>query len=114
LTDEQTVWMEQQDPNLEADTMLLRDRLSQAHADLTAGLEDLQATDQDLLARVDILIDAHRQLEMRVARSVMLLRPHLSPEQREHLVGLCGGGAGPWHGGSASGGHTDRDRPLHH
>jgi len=102
LTEEQNAWMEAHDPNFEADCVLLKERLRQVHTDLIASLEDSDSVDQELLAQIDTLVEAHRELETRVAQSIMLLRPHLSPEQRTHLSGLCRGRLGPRSGGPIS------------
>lgn len=93
LTQEQRAWIEQQDPNFEAECTMLRDRLYEAHASLVAGLESAQATEQELTAKVDALIEAHNRLEKRVAEHIVLLRPQLSQRQRDQLRELCRGGA---------------------
>lgn len=100
LTEEQTAWIGQQDPDFEEQCTLLRDRLNEVHANLASALGDSQINADQLLARVEDLIDAYSGLEKRVAQHLLLLRPQLSEEQRHHLSGLCGGGRGPWRGGS--------------
>jgi len=92
LTQEQSTWIERQDPEFEAQCVVLRERLYEAHANLLAGLDNTQSTDRELTAKVDALIDAHNALEKRVAQYVVLLRPQLSQEQRERLGELCRGG----------------------
>ncbi len=94
LTQEQSTWIEQQDPNFEAQCTVLRDRLYEAHTNLAANLENAQVTEQELAAKVDALIEAHAALEKRVAQYIVLLRPRLSQEQRDELRGLCSGSAG--------------------
>ncbi|MBP7049381.1 MAG: hypothetical protein KBE65_00020 [Phycisphaerae bacterium] len=91
LTAEQAAWIQQQDPNFELDCTLLADRLNQVHTEVAASLEDAAIDGQTLLNRLDELVEAHRELEERIARYLVLLRPHLSTEQREHLSELCGG-----------------------
>ena len=73
---------------------VLRDRLYEVHANRVASLENAQMTEQELATKVDALIEAHDALEKRVARHIVLLRPQLSQEQRDHLSGLCRGTAG--------------------
>ena len=94
--------MEAHDPNFEADCVLLKERLRQVHTDLIGSLEDSESADQELLAQIDTLVEAHRELETRVAQSIMLLRPRLSTEQRTHLSGLCRGRLGVRSGGPMS------------
>ena len=89
LTQEQSTWIEQQDPNFEAQCTVLRDRLYAAHTNLAANLENAQVTEQELAAKVDALIEAHAALEKRVAQYIVLLRPQLSQEQRDRLGELC-------------------------
>jgi hypothetical protein len=94
LTQEQSAWIRQQDPNFEEQCVVLRDRLYEAHAGLIAGLENAPMSEQELAAQVDALIAAHEALEKTVARHIVLLRPQLSQEQRDQLGGLCRGRAG--------------------
>jgi len=101
LTDEQVAWIGQQDPNFEPDCSVLKDRLNGVHTQLVASLEDAQIDREVLLKRIDDLVQAHADLEKRVARHVVLLRPHLSAEQRERLAGLCGGAGGLQRGNPA-------------
>jgi hypothetical protein len=93
LTQEQSTWIGQQDPNFETQCAALRDRLYAAHTDLAASLENAQSTEQELTAKVDALIDAHNALEKRVAQHIVLLRPQLSQRQLDQLCELCRGGA---------------------
>lgn len=93
LTQEQSTWIQQQDPNFEEQSGVLRDRLYGVHTDLVASLENARITAQELAAKVDALIEARDTLEKRVARYIVLLRPQLSPEQFDHLAQLCRGPA---------------------
>jgi hypothetical protein len=93
LTQEQSVWIRQQDPNFDAESAVLRDRLCEVHAELVASLEEANLTERELSANIDLLITAHEALEKRVAQHIVLLRPQLSQEQRDLLGGLCRGSA---------------------
>lgn len=93
LTQEQAAWIGQQDPNFDAQCVVLRDRLYEAHTNLVASLENAQSTDQELTTKVDALIDAHNALERRVAQHIVLLRPQLTQRQLDQLCELCRGGA---------------------
>ncbi|MEN6426010.1 MAG: periplasmic heavy metal sensor [Phycisphaerales bacterium] len=91
LTEEQRAWIQQQDPDFEADCTLLKDRLNEVHTQLAASLEDAGIDTEALSQRIDNLVEAHADLEKRVAQHLVLLRPHLSAEQRKQLSELCGG-----------------------
>ncbi|MCL5278668.1 MAG: hypothetical protein M1376_02025 [Planctomycetes bacterium] len=93
LTQEQSTWIEQQDPNFQEQCTVLRDRLYEAHTNLAASLEGAQSTEPELTAKVDALIDAHNALEKRVAQYIVLLRPQLTRPQLDQLCELCRGGA---------------------
>jgi hypothetical protein len=94
LTQEQSTWIQQQDPNFDEQCVLLRDRLYEVHAALVASFENTQMTEQELATKVDALIEAHDALEKKVAQHIMLLRSELSQEQRDLLSGLCRGRPG--------------------
>lgn len=102
LTDEQALLAQRYDPNFEEDCTGLKDRLREAHSGLVEAFESTDVGNGDLLERIGDLIEAHNALERRVARYVVLLRPHLSREQQERLSGLCGGGRRYQGGPSAS------------
>lgn len=91
LTDEQAIVAHQRDPDFDEDCARLKNRLQQAHADLLDSLERVDVGDEGLLTQIDTMIEAHGGLERRVARHVVLLRPLLTPTQRDRLAGLCGG-----------------------
>jgi hypothetical protein len=94
LTDEQNAWIRRQDPNVEEQCAALRDRLYEVHEDLVASLGNAQTSGEELMTKVEDLIEAYSALEKRVARHVVLLRPQLSQQQRQHLSDLCRGGFG--------------------
>jgi hypothetical protein len=89
LTQEQSTWIQEQDPNFAEHCARLRDRLYEAHVDLVASLENAPPTEQELATKVEALIAARDALEKRVAQHIVLLRPQLSQEQRDRLAELC-------------------------
>jgi hypothetical protein len=89
LTQDQSTWIQQRDPDFEAQCIVLRDRLYEVHTSLVASLEDTQVTEQELATKVETLVEAHTALEKRVAQHIVLLRPRLTQEQRDQLGGLC-------------------------
>jgi hypothetical protein len=104
LTQEQSTWIQQQDPNFEEQCVLLRDRLYEVHAAFVVSFENAQMTEQELATKLDALIEAHDALEKKVAQHIMLLRSKLSQEQRDLLSGLCRGRPG------TDGGHVSAGR----
>jgi hypothetical protein len=99
LTDEQIRLAQQIDPAFESDSESLRDTLLSERATLLAAFENPTATNSDLLMQLDKLIVAHSQIERRVARHVVVLRPHLTAEQQKWLIGLCRRAQEPLSGG---------------
>jgi hypothetical protein len=91
LTEEQAALIRQQDPDFQQQSELLKNRLTEAHNNLVTSLEKVQSDDGELLGRIEDLIKAHGNLEKRVAQHLVLLRPHLSQEQRARLSELCTG-----------------------
>ena len=89
LTDEQTTIAQQKDPDFEADAAQLRDSLLAERAKLLAAFEDPRTTNDELLAQIERLISAHSQIERRIARHVLVLRPYLTTDQQKWLIGLC-------------------------
>ena len=89
LTDEQTTIAQQKDPNFERDTAQLRDTLLAERAKLLAAFEDPRTTNDELIAQIEKLISAHSQIERRIAKHVLVLRPHLTTDQQKWLIGLC-------------------------
>jgi hypothetical protein len=104
LTAEQVAFANRNDPDFSVDCTRLKEEVSAAYAALLAGLEDAQAGDDELLARLDGLIEAHNRLELRVAQFVVMVRPWLSAAQRQRLAGLSRGGPSFRRGRSASNG----------
>ena len=93
LTAEQMAFAQDHDPNFSEDCARLKDEVGAACAALLAAFDDTQLGDEEILARLDGLIEAHSGLERRVAQYVIMMRPHLSSRQRQHLAGLSRGGS---------------------
>lgn len=90
LTDEQVTFSQERDPDFTADSELLAERVRSAYADLLVSFEDASVSDDDLLAKIRDLTEAHNALERRVAEHVVRIRPDLSERQREVLAELAG------------------------
>jgi hypothetical protein len=89
LTDEQILVAQEQDPNFEADLTQLRGTLLTERAKLLEAFENPQTSNEELLEHIGKLIAAHSQIERRLARYLLVLRPHLTAEQQKWLIGLC-------------------------
>ena len=95
LTDAQIVLARRHDPNFEEECTRLKNEVCDAHIQLLAGFQDPRTADETLLAGISRLVEAHNNLEKRVARHVVQLRPYLSSRQMNCLIGLCEGRHGP-------------------
>ena len=89
LTEEQIQFSQEQDPNLESDLARLRDNLLAERQKLLEMFENTQTGNEELLKQIDKMVSAHSQIERRMARYLLVLRPHLNTEQQKWLVGLC-------------------------
>jgi hypothetical protein len=69
--------------------MRLRDALLAERTKLLALFEDIQSTDEALLQQIDKLILVHSEIERRIVKHVLVLRPYLTVEQQKWLIGLC-------------------------
>ncbi len=94
LTDAQLALARQLDPSFDADASRLREEVASAQAVLARTFEDPLSTEASVTSAIDTLLGAHAAAEQRVTQHVLLLRPHLSPEQVHALVVLCRGSAG--------------------
>jgi hypothetical protein len=95
LTDTQIALAQRQDPNFQADAAQLRDALLAARAKLLAMFENPKTTNTELIAQIEKLISAHSQIERRIAKHVLVLRPYLTSDQQKWLIGLCRRVQGP-------------------
>jgi len=89
LTEEQILIAQEKDPNIETDLMQMRNSLLEERAQLLSMFEAPQTGNEALLDQINQLISAHSQIEQRLARHLLILRPHLNAEQQKWLIGLC-------------------------
>jgi hypothetical protein len=89
LTEEQILISQERDPDFEADLAQLRNGLLDERAKLLSAFEDLQTSNEELLEQINQLVLAHSQIERRLIRHLLILRPHLRVEQQKWLMGLC-------------------------
>jgi Spy/CpxP family protein refolding chaperone len=95
LTPEQIQIFEKLDPEFEAESTELAKTVSEEHEQLALLLETPSTNDNNILQQLEKLLESRARLERRTSRHVLLIRPHLSPEQQKILVGLsanCGRG----------------------
>ncbi len=87
------------DPDFAAESADLEAALAVERDQLATLFEDSDATDEVIAQQVEEVIAAHNQLERRVAKHLLALRPHLTDEQRAKLFQRCAKGireAGGW------------------
>ena len=87
------------DPAFADESAQLEATLEAEREKLAAMFEDADATDEAIVQQVETVIEAHDQLERRVAKHLLALRPHLTDEQRSKLFQRCAKGireAGGW------------------
>ena len=89
LDEGQISLMHEKDPEFEADAAELRSVLLAERSTLLSMVEDADSRDDELLQRIDKLVSVHSEIERRVIKHVLLLRPYLSAEQQKWLIGLC-------------------------
>ncbi len=93
FTPEQIQAIQQLDPGFEAKSVEFAKIASKKHEQLSLLLETPSTNDNVILQQLEKLLEAHAQLERLTSHHVLLIRPHLSPEQQKILVGLsanCG------------------------
>lgn len=89
LTDEQILVIQEKDPNFETDLTQMRNTLSAERSELLNAFENAQTSNEQLRVQINKLVSTHSQIERRIARHLLVLRPHLSAEQQKWLIGLC-------------------------
>ncbi|MBE3097534.1 MAG: hypothetical protein IMZ44_10465 [Planctomycetes bacterium] len=77
------------DPTFGDDVRALLEVLHSERKGLAGVLEDPATPDEHILEHMESVIAGHDALERRVARHVLLIRPHLTAEQQKRLMGLC-------------------------
>ena len=89
LTSEQITVLQEKDPNFESESIDLYENLMAERQKLLSAFENPQSSDSELLQQLDSFISTHSRIERRIAEHVLLLRPYLTVEQQQWLIGLC-------------------------
>lgn len=89
LTEEQMLIAQEQDPNLDSDLTRLRNTLLTERAKLLEMFENARTGNEELLEQINKMVSAYSQIERRIARYLIVLRPYLNAEQQKWLIGLC-------------------------
>ena len=89
LDPDQAKIVEAHDPSFVDDLNTLRTNLEVARSRLVAAFENENVTDDEIRQRVEATIEAHNQLERRVAEYLIAVRDHLTPKQKRQLYGFC-------------------------
>lgn len=92
LSDENAANIEQLDPNFEEERRSLQEALATARSALAELLEDAEATNDQIRARIEDCITKHNALEWRVADYLLAVRKHLTAAQQKKLFRLCAEG----------------------
>lgn len=100
LTAAQQAAATQTDPNYAADAARLTQEVRDAYAAFVQALQDLDTPDTAVHQALEEFSALRRQLELRTVDYVLSIRPLLSAEQQQHLIGLSQRGGGRrWRGG---------------
>jgi len=102
LTPAQQAAAAQTDPNYESDVTQLTQQVRDAYAVFVQALQDLDTLDETVRQALEAFVTLRTQLELRTVDYVLSIRPLLSAEQQQHLIGLSqrgGGGGRRWRGG---------------
>lgn len=98
LTEEQQAEIAQWDPTFVTEVAQLTENVRANHHRFSQFLADPNASDHLIRASLEQLIGVREQLEHRTVEYVLRLRPLLSVEQQERLIGLSQRGC-RWRGG---------------
>jgi hypothetical protein len=79
----------QDDSTFEADAAALRQNVWAARDTLATMLQTADTPEADVLAQVDRVSAAENALQRRVTQYVLRIRPRLTSEQQQNLMGLC-------------------------
>ena len=91
LSPEQERVINSADPRFLTDAAEFATKLDAEQEKLASLLEDPGSGKEETMAQVEALMLAHNNLERRVAKHVLEVREHLTPEQRKKLMGLMAG-----------------------
>jgi hypothetical protein len=89
LDERQISLLYEEDADFEAETANLRNILLTERARLLSMFEDPESGGEQLLQQIERLTSAHSDIERRVVKHVLVLRPYLTVEQQKWLIGLC-------------------------
>jgi len=89
LDDEQAAEVDTHDPEFADDVRKLRETLADQRSRLITLFENVETPDEDLRQQIEAVIEAHNQVERRVAGYLITVRHHLTPAQQQRLFSLC-------------------------
>lgn len=92
LSDEQAKEVTRIAPDFEKESGNLQQAMELERTKLCRLLEDIQSTDEQVLAQVEKVTATHDELERAVARYLLKIRKVLSPQQSKQLMGLAASG----------------------
>jgi len=87
------------DPNYTTDAAALTEQVRTAYQTLAGTLQDINSPDESVQQALDHFIDVQTMLEERTVDYVLGIRPMLSVDQQQRLIGLSHGGGRRWRGG---------------
>jgi Spy/CpxP family protein refolding chaperone len=88
-TPAQRAELRRHDPAFADELPRLRAELAARRHSLATVLEDPGTPDEEIMARVEAVLEARNTLERRVARYLLAVREHLTPDQQQRLFSLC-------------------------
>lgn len=88
-SDAQRTQLIEHDPTFSGDLKQLQAELAAKRSELAAILERAAASNEDIMAGVEASIAAGAALERRIAKYLLTVRDHLTPEQQRRLFNLC-------------------------
>jgi len=89
LSDTQYERSAQLDPQFETEVTQLADTVRARHRQFAGNLADTGVSDAAIQSSLEDLIAARTQLEQRTVEHVLRIRPLLTAEQQQRLIGLA-------------------------
>lgn len=77
------------DPTFPTDLKQLKADLEAKRTEFASALERVNAPEDEVLARLEATLSANAALQRRIAKYLLSVRDHLTPQQRQKLFGLC-------------------------
>lgn len=77
------------DPAFATELKQLKADLETKRTEFAATLERVNAPSDEVLARLEATLAANAALQRRIAKYLLSVRDHLTPEQQQKLFGLC-------------------------